>query len=183
MSESDETLVSRAKSGDNSAFETLLRRHFRAAFLVAMAQLGERSDAEDACQDAFVRCWERIGDCREGDRFAQWMVRVVRNTAHNHREYLDRRSGPALHENHIADQTSPHGHTERRELRDQLWRALIQLGERQREVVLMHDLEGWPHADIADRLAISEAMSRRLLSDARKILRSLLRDTMNSSQD
>ena len=182
MSESDEMLVSRAKTGDAVAFETLLRRHFRIAFLVAMAQLGEHSDAEDACQDAFVKCWERITDCRDGNQFAAWMVRIVRNTAHNHREYLARRSGPSVDNRHAATGPSPQRRVEQRELRDRLWSALSQLSERQREVVLMHDLDGWSHGDIATRLSISELMSRRLLSDARKVLRSLLTDSINTSE-
>jgi RNA polymerase sigma-70 factor (ECF subfamily) len=55
-----------------------------------------------------------------------------------------------------------------------LRRALGELSLVQREVVLLHDLEGWRHAEIADRLELSETMSRRHLSDARKRLRSLL---------
>ncbi len=160
------------------AFETLLRRHFRGAFLVAMAQLGETSDAEDACQDAFVRCWERIHECREPTRFAAWLLRSVRNAAHNHREYLDLRAGVALGVQHAAPAAStPDRELDRRELADALWQALLRLNARQREVVLLHDLEGWRHAEIALKLDISEMMSRRHLSDARKILRELLHGT------
>ena len=65
MSEPDAELVARIQVGDTAAFELLMRRHFRMAFLIAFAQLGNRADAEDVCQDAFVRCWERVGECRD----------------------------------------------------------------------------------------------------------------------
>ena len=170
--------MGRAKLGDAAAFEMLLRRHFRGAYLVAMAQLGEPSDAEDACQDAFVKCWERIRDCREPARFASWLLRIVRNVAHNHREYLEVRTGSSLDFGDTAAAPStPETDLERRELGRTLWRALSQLQPMQREVVLLHDLEGWRHADVARMLEISETMSRRHVSDARKILRGLLRGT------
>jgi RNA polymerase sigma-70 factor (ECF subfamily) len=64
-----------------------------------------------------------------------------------------------------------------------LWRALEQLSPVQRDVVLLHDLEGWRHAEIADRLELSEGMSRRHLSDARKRLRALLGDYASLEPD
>lgn len=63
-----------------------------------------------------------------------------------------------------------------RELRETLQRALARLSEVQRDLVLLHDLEGWRHAEIAVHLDLSEGMSRRHLSDARKALRELLGD-------
>ena len=177
MTESDASLVGRARKGDASAFETLLARHFRGAFLVAMAHLGERSDAEDVCQDAFVRCWERIDECRDAAKFGAWLLRIVRNTAHNRRDYLAVRAVLPLEDaGALASAQSPESELRRRELRAVLWCALAQLGATQREVVLLHDHEGWPHAEVAARLDISELMSRRHLSDARRILRGLLRD-------
>src|SRR5687767_8280743 len=88
MTEPDAELVARIQSGDAAAFATLMRRHFRMAFLIAYAQLGNRADAEDVCQDAFVRCWERILDGRDPSRVGRWIASIVRNTARNRREYL-----------------------------------------------------------------------------------------------
>lgn len=177
MTESDASLVGRVREGDASAFETLLQRHFRGAFLVAMARLGDRNDAEDVCQDAFVRGWEHIGECRDAAKFGAWLLRIVRNTAHNRREYLAVRAVLSLEDaGAVASAQSPETELGRRELRAVLWSALGQLGTTQREVVLLHDHEGWPHAEVAERLDISELMSRRHLSDARRILRGLLRD-------
>jgi RNA polymerase sigma-70 factor (ECF subfamily) len=174
MADADADLVARIRSGDAAAFETLMRRYFRMAFMIAFAQLGNRADAEDVCQDAFVRCWERIDDCREPARVSGWIAGIVRHMAHNRREYLEvRRSEPLDAADRVASDRADVA-AERGELRARLTRALDTLSIVQREVVLLHDLEGWKHAEIAARLDVSEQMSRRHLSDARKRLRTQL---------
>lgn len=141
-----------------------------------MAQLGERAEAEDACQDGFVKAWEQLEQCRDGNRFGAWLLRIVRNTAHNRRDYLRvRRTEPLDVETAVSAKNSSEGDLERRELAFVLHAALATLPPVQREIVLMHDLDGWRHAEISALLEISEVMSRRHLSDARKQLRVLLR--------
>lgn len=177
MTESDASFVARVRKGDPVAFEALVRRYFRAAYLVALARVGQRADAEDVCQEAFLRSWERIHECRDPSRFAAWLVRIVRNMALNRREYLNVRvAEPLDHTIPLASSSRADFHAEQQELRTALQAGLVQLTVNQREVVLLHDLEGWPHSDIAARLEISEGMSRRYLSDARKRLRILLGD-------
>ena len=56
----DAVLVEQARRGDAEAFEALVRRHYRAAFSVALSQLGDVMDAEDVVQDAFIRALERL---------------------------------------------------------------------------------------------------------------------------
>src|SRR5215218_7809484 len=84
----DADLVERTRRGDGSAFGVLVRRHYRAAFAVALALAGERADAEDVCQDSFLRALERIEECREPDRFAAWLLTIVRSRTYN---LIDRR--------------------------------------------------------------------------------------------
>ncbi len=177
MTESDASLVARARLGDAAAVETLLLQHFRACYVVALGRMGNRFDAEDVCQDAFIRCLERLDECREPDKFAAWLIRIVRNTAHNRGDYLRVRSAePIASHLHLQSPVRTDAGAQRNELRDTLLRALGQLSEVQRDVVLLHDLEGWRHAEIAVHLDLSEGMSRRHLSDARKELRELLGD-------
>ncbi|HJR63636.1 MAG TPA: RNA polymerase sigma factor [Gemmatimonadaceae bacterium] len=177
MTEPDASLVARVRMGDAAAFEVLLRRYFRAAYLVALARVSDRDEAEDICQEAFLRSWEHIQECRDPSRFGGWLIRIVRNLALNRREYLALRITEPLDDVALAaapDRTERHAELEA--LRETLRRALAQLSMHQREIVLLHDLEGWTHAEIASRLDISELMSRRHLSDARKRLRMLLGD-------
>jgi RNA polymerase sigma-70 factor (ECF subfamily) len=183
MTDSDAALVARARQGDAAAADLLLRRWFRASYLIALARLGNRADAEDACQDAFVRCLDRLHQCREPERFGPWLLQIVRSTAHNRADYLRVRATVPLEPDTVADPGRADQAAERGELRARLRAALEQLSPIQREVVLLHDLEGWLHAEIAERLELSVAMSRRHLSDARRQLRGILGDYASLEPD
>jgi RNA polymerase sigma-70 factor, ECF subfamily len=178
MPDSDAALVARALAGDAESFETLVRRHFRAAYAVALALTREPADADDVCQDAFVRAYERLRDCREPDRFAAWLAQIVRNRARNRLAYFRvRRAAPlSAAAERPAGGASPQADAEREELRRALLAALGTLPPIQREVVILHDLEGMRHGEIAELAGCSEGMSRRHLSDARKVLRLRLAD-------
>lgn len=186
MVEPDAELVARIHSGDAAAFEVLMRRHFRMAFIVAYAQLHNRADAEDVCQDAFYRCWERIAECRDPARVGAWITSIARNMAFNRREFLRLRETEPVEAaaTTAAPQRTDAG-ADRGHVRARLTAALDRLSPVQREVVLLHDLEGWKHAEIAARLELSEGMSRRHLSDARRCLRAMLPDlsTLESDHD
>ncbi len=169
----DASLVEQARRGDASAFETLIRRHFRAAHSVALAQLGNAMDAEDVCQDAFLRALEKLEQCRDPEKFAGWLLQIVRNQARNFRNYRKVRSAEPL-ETAPAERPSAAREVELEELRGRLEAALGELSDTQREVVLLHDLEGWKHREIAVNLEISEVMSRQHLFMARRALRERL---------
>jgi RNA polymerase sigma-70 factor (ECF subfamily) len=173
----DAELVTAVLGGDVRAADTLVRRHFRAAWAVAMALLGDPTDAEDACQDAFVRALERIHECRKPDRFVYWLLEIVRNRAHNARDRRRVRSGPPLDAIERAGPGDATTATERRELGAHLLAALETLSPEQRQVVLLKDLEGWDHRAIARSLGISEGMSRQHLFTARRALRERLGPT------
>lgn len=170
----DGVLVARARRGDPAAFETLVRRHYRAAYAVALAILGHRTDAEDVCQDGWVRALERIEDCREPDRFIYWLLQIVRNRARNHLDHRRVRAAEPLGPDTAVATEDPQKDLDRERLRGRLEKSLAGLPEVQREIVLLHDLEGWRHRKIADALGISEVMSRQHLFQARRRLRGLL---------
>lgn len=170
----DAALVIAAKRGNSAAFETLVRRFYRPAFATALALVGNSMDAEDVCQDAFVKALDRLDDCRSPDRFKAWFLKIVRNRAHNFREYQQVRAGADINELPVAGRADPGRDTARSELRGQLEIALAELTEVQRQVVLLHDLEGLKHQDIADTLSMSLESSRQHLFVARKRLRKLL---------
>ncbi len=176
MAEPDARLVERAREGDTEAFEALVRRHLRAAYLAALAIVAERADAEDVCQDAFITALERLDDCRKPERFVAWLLRIVRNRAHSHRRYLEvRRAAPLRDDLHAGGgATSPSRAAERAELRSELEEKLSTLPEVQRKVLLLHDLEGWRHREIAERLGLPEGTVRAHLSYARKAMRERL---------
>ena len=115
---------------------------------------------------------------RTPDRFGAWLAQIVRNRARNRLAYLRiRRALPlSAADERPAGAASPHADAEREELRRALLAALGGLPSVQREVVMLHDLEGVKHAEIAALVGCSEVMSRRHLSDARRVLRRTLAD-------
>ena len=162
-------LVARARRGEPSAFDQLVRRHLRAAFAVALAVLGRPADAEDVAQEAFVAALERLDDCREPARFSGWLLQIVRNRALH-----------ALAKRKLRD-PSDHVIELGREpvvgdvvLRARLLVALATLSPVQREVVLLHDLDDWTHAEIAEALDLTEVNCRQHLFTARRALRAEL---------
>lgn len=173
-SETDAQLVLRARAGDEQAFETLVRRHLRSAFAAALPLVSNEADAEDVCQDAFIRALERLDDCRDPARFRAWFLTIVRNRAHNVRKYLRRREAEPIDNVAAVGSRNPMRDMELSELSYRLRAALDQLTERQRQVVLLHDYEGWQHAEIGKRLGMTAGASRFSLHAARKKLRSLL---------
>jgi RNA polymerase sigma-70 factor (ECF subfamily) len=163
-------LVLRAKAGDVQAFDALARAYLRAAYSVALAVVGRAADAEDVAQDALVLALERIDSCREPARFGGWLLAIVRNQALN---WLDRRKLRDVPANEPPPAaTAPP--TRDSLLADRLLHALSGLSPVAREVVLLHDLEGFTHGEIAETLGISEVMCRQHLFRARQELRAEL---------
>lgn len=180
---SDAELVSRACAADAAAFDALVRRHYRTAYSVALATTRRRADAEDVCHDAFVRAAEHLETCRQPERFAQWLCSIVRNRARNAvARSFGRRTTPLEHAT-AASTANPVRDAELAELRDRLTRALNGLSQVQREVVLLHDLAGHSHDEIAEVIGTSAGMSRQHLFKARQKLRASLDDLRSTESD
>lgn len=178
---SNSHLVARALQGDASATEQLVRRHLRAAVAVALAVLGEPTEAEDVAQEAFLIAFERLETCREPERFAGWLMQIVRHRALNSR-VRQRLQGTVTHQLPSPELEQAPPDALRLELRTRLLQGLSTLSAPQREVVLLHDLEGWTHREIGEALGFSEGMSRQHLFTARRVLRALLGEVAPSGE-
>ena len=154
--------------------EQLIARHLPSVWAVAIAIVGSPDDAEDVCQQSFIKCWDRREQCRDPRRFRSWLLTIARNTAHSHRRGAARSTIDPDRADLVATGRSPARSAEQSALRASLLRGLDMLSSAQRQVILLRDLEGWPHREIAEDLDISETMSRRHLSDARKKMRRFL---------
>lgn len=165
-------MVLRTKQGDVSASETLFRRHLGAAYAVALAKMRNAADAEDVTQDALVSALRGLDGCREPERFAAWLMQIVRNAASDlRRREMVRTATPLDQVPVLCDPARTDHEAERADLRAALTTALCRLTHLQREVVLLHDMEGLRHAEIGERLGISEGAARAHLFTARGKLR------------
>jgi RNA polymerase sigma-70 factor (ECF subfamily) len=171
--EEDTVLVARARRGDAAALESLVRRYLRAAYAVALSVVRSAADAEDLAQDALIAALQRLDQCRDPKRFARWLFQGVRHRAINHLN--QGRARTALLGTAPLDEVVE-ADAEQVALRWLLLASLEQLTEIQRAVVLLHDLDGWTHGEIAAALDISEVMSRQILFVSRRALREQLAD-------
>jgi RNA polymerase sigma-70 factor (ECF subfamily) len=183
-SETDARLVERVRAGDGKAFDRLVRRHLRAAHAVAASVVGHAQDAEDVCQDAFIKALENIDRCERPDRFRAWLLTIVRNRAHNVRDYEKLRRTQSLEVvGGTAGGDNPARNAANSELRERVNAAIETLTETQREVVILHDYEGWSHAEIGSKLEISAGASRFHLHVARRALRGQLGELHGRYED
>ena len=172
--ESDAELVAGVRDGNRVSAGILAERYLRRCRAVALSIVGEVADAEDVAQDGFIYALERIDDCRHPERFGAWLFQIVRHRALNRKR--DAKHNVDLSDvEHASARASPSKDAERGELRGRLLAALAHLSQERREVVLLHDLEGWTHVEIADRMNLPAGTVRSHLHHARRKLRELLR--------
>ena len=165
-------LVRRVLRGDVEAFAELARQTGRAVYAIALAHLGRPADAEDVAQTVLLAALENIDSCRQPERFDAWLFSIARNRSRRALQRRRWRDVPSSEPGEVPDRSVAGDGAERQVL----LRALATLPSRQREVVLLHDLEGYTHAEIADALTITEEASRQHLFRARKQMRAFLEE-------
>ena len=156
----DSELVLRARKGEELALSMLIERYQKSAYALALSVTGRHEDAEDAAQESFLVALDQLDECRDPERFAGWFMTIVRNRSKNliRRESLRRTSDvPQGTRSRIP---TPDKIAEISQLREILQQAIAVLPEIQQEVVLLHDLEGWKHREISERLGIPSGTVR-----------------------
>lgn len=156
--------------GDQAAFGLLVERYMDSAYAVALSILRHEEDAEDGVQASFIRALERIGHLRAGSPFGPWFYRVLRSTCLNLRRRETLRSHGPIPPT-VGGGVDPAREMERRGARDRVLGALEKLPEMQRLAVLLFDLEGYDHSEIAEILEIAPGTSRANLHHGRNKLR------------
>src|SRR5690606_31984365 len=169
----DHALVRAAGSGDVLAFEQLYRRHHRRVFALLRRLCGHESRAEDLLQEAFVKAWQALPGFRFESAFGTWLHRLAVNTALM--ELRSRRGNEDLETGDEALLHHPAGDdVERAASGAELERAIATLPPRARAVLVLHDVEGWKHEEIAAELGMAVGSSKAQLHRARRLLRARL---------
>ena len=169
-------LVVRAAAGDRSAFGVLVERYAGVARRVARAVLGNPGDADDAAQDAMLSALVKLDQYDPRRPFGPWLLRIVANAATDRRRRRTVRRVEPLDAALTAGGPRPDTTAERRALGERLRQALAELPERRRVAVVLFDVEGYSHAEIAAVLGIPEGTVRSEVFHARRRLRALLAD-------
>jgi RNA polymerase sigma-70 factor (ECF subfamily) len=179
----DAELVRRWHAGDASAFEGLVRRHERRVFGLVYRMLGNRQEAEDVAQEAFLAL-HRHGHRFRGDaRFSTFVYRVAANAALNRRRTLGRRRAREEALSHRQDAGDDLPSTPRDpedaasgvEIQARVQAALLGLPQDLRMAVVLYDIEGQSYGEIAQVLRIPEGTVKSRIHRARTALRERLK--------
>lgn len=171
---SDDGLLSQIAEGDRRAFAALMDRHIDRAHGLARRVLGNRSDAEDVVQDAFLKVWQRAGQWQPGRaQFSTWLYRVVVNRCLD----LKRKPVNAALDN-VAEQTDDRPgadeNIEARQEQAKITAAVADLPERQRTAIALSYTAGMSNAQAAETMEISVKAFESLLVRAKRELRGRL---------
>jgi len=169
-------LVARTLSGERAAFGVLVERYAPQARRVARAVLGDPDEADDAAQDGFLSALVKLGQYDARRPFGPWLMRIVANAATDRRRRRQVRRVEPLDPGLVGGGPRPDTEAVRSELGERLRAALAELPPRRRTAVVLFDVEGYSHAEIAEMLGIPEGTVRSEVFHARRRLRALLAD-------
>jgi len=179
----DLTLVDRVLSGDRRAFESLVRKHERRVFRVALAVLRNIEDAEEAMQDAFVKAFRHLDQFRREARFSTWLTRIAVNEAIAKRS-MRKNCIPLGESEATEEQVIPKRYEPWRSNPEELYGkqeihrivedAVESLPDIYREAFVLRDVEGLSAEEAAEALGITVPALKSRLLRARLMMRETL---------
>ncbi|MGH2654195.1 MAG: RNA polymerase sigma factor [Actinomycetota bacterium] len=167
-------LLEACRRRDPGAFEELVELTHRQVYTLALRLVGDRHEAEDVAQDAYLRAYRALRGFRGDARFETWLYRIVSNVAMTH---LRRRGrfGDLLAEGQELPGQALHSEPDEDSLGDtEVKRALSALPDGQRVAVVLKDVYGFSCQEIADQLGVSEGAVKVRLHRARRRLKDLI---------
>jgi len=168
----DEDLVRLARDGHVPSFESLYRRHRDRIYGLLWRLCGGDSGlAEDLLQEAFVRAWQKLDSFRGESRFGTWLHRLSANVALSDRRTRVRRARHEAPMDELAEKTAIGSRDVFAAQRADLEKAIARLPERARTVLVLYDIEGYGHTEIADLTGMAVGSSKSQLHRARKLIR------------
>jgi RNA polymerase sigma-70 factor (ECF subfamily) len=163
-----------ARAGDHGAFEQLYRGHAARVFGLCLRLSGDRERARELTQDAFIHAWRKLSLLETDNAFSSWMYRLTVNLVlmqmRRDRKWNQRMLGSDV----LEDVEAVRGKSDGAPRRLDLERAIATLPVQARMVFVLHDVEGYPHDEIASQMNIATGTSRAQLHRARRLLREVL---------
>lgn len=167
-------LIERAQEGDHHAFEELVRETYADTYTLAFRMVGNKEDARDVVQEAYLRAHKGIEKFRGDAQLSTWLHRITANCANTFLGRRNKHTHAGLEDYDAVDQHPAHDPSMRAdtaELRSRLSAALMELPPKLRAVVVLRDIYDLPHESIAEQLEITESAAKVRLHRARKRLR------------
>jgi len=191
----DHELVLAARKGDRDAFRTLFERHHRRAYALAFGVLRHQDDALDVVQDAFIKAHKYLDKFEGNSSFYTWLYRIVMNLAIDHLRKHRRIKPVELDEARLEEDDgnlmpkmllggNPGRALQDKEIRIRIDRALDELSDNHRAVLVMRELEGLSYEEMAQAMACSKGTIMSRLFHARRNMQKRLIDLLeNPSQE
>ena len=171
----DAELVQRAQAADREAFDVLYAKHVGRVYAVCLRMCANTSEAERLTQDAFVRAWQRLSSFRGDSEFSSWLHRLAVNVVLEDSRAARRRHArvqevedPSYFERGGRDHAVDH------DSRMDLEQAIATLPPGARQALVLHDVEGYKHEEIATLLGIAAGTVKAQLHRARRLMRERL---------
>ena len=175
----DRLLLQKAQEGDRKAFEALMGLHSPRVYNLALGCTGHHHDAEEITQTVFLKVWKALPQFRGGSAFSTWLYRLTLNASTDHyRREKKRRGDLSLDDPDLVPirdtAPSPEEVVIRREEEAILRKALAELPELHRVVLILREVDGLDYKEIAQVLEIEVGTVKSRLARARRALRDKL---------
>ncbi|MEM7391721.1 MAG: sigma-70 family RNA polymerase sigma factor [Verrucomicrobiota bacterium] len=181
----DNVLVERSKDGDIFAYDELVQRYQGKIYSCVYNMTSNNEDAEDLVQDVFIKAFESLKKFKGKSSFYTWIYRIAINRTINYVKKRKRKQALSLNDDdlgierdeayiELSSKRSPMGDLTITELKEKLNMALQTLSDKHRTVVVLHDIEGVPHDEIAKIEGCSPGTVRSRLFYARQQLQAEL---------
>ena len=184
-------LVQEFLDGDEVAFRTLLERFKRKIYSLAFQVLGNHLDADEVVQETFVRVYKKRQELKDVKYFSSFVIRIATNYSI---DLLRKRRGHSGIPDDAASLpgeiqldlsrrvATPSENLERKRLMEEIYRALEQLPPRQKLTAILHDVEGYSKAEIAQTFDCPEATVRSNLHIARTKIKKILKQRLKAKE-
>ena len=174
----DKDIIDRVNDGDAEAFEELVRRYEKTVFNIALRMVGDRDDAADMTQEAFIKAYGSLGSFHGNSRFSVWLYRITTNVCLDHLRAKARKkqvplglANDAEQELDIPDMREmPEEQLMRKLSMQAVQRGLERLAPEHRQILIMRELGGISYAEISSALSLEEGTVKSRIFRARKNL-------------
>lgn len=177
---SDAQVVEQVLNGDSGAFEVLILKYQSQIFYSALNIVKNREFAEDICQDAFLKAYEKLESLQDKEHFYPWLKRITVNLALNHYERgkrvvdIENEDNDVDYFERLSTGECPEDFIIRDELKKYVRLFVDALPDRLRTVVILREVEDLSYEEIADMLKIPLGTVRSRLFNARQIIKDRL---------